>query len=144
MDKNLYEILELNKNASLNQIKNNFKRLALKWHPDKNNDYKSNEKFNEIKNAYEILSYSNKKKKYDKSLNSNYHQNLELINSIFKTNISNFENNIENIFFTNNYSTSKSITKNIIHKNGKKYVYEKIVTIDNNNNKNIKIKEYLI
>lgn len=61
----LYSILELNKNSSLVEIKQNFKKLALKYHPDKYKHKDANEKFNKIRVAYEILSNPNKKEKYD-------------------------------------------------------------------------------
>ncbi len=64
----LYNILELKSNANVCDIKKNFKRLALKYHPDKNKSPDSNEKFNQIRIAYEILSDPEKKDKYDKML----------------------------------------------------------------------------
>lgn len=64
--KNLYEILEINKHASQEEIKKSFRKLAIKYHPDKNRDNKeSEEKFKEINKAYEILSDENKKNYYD-------------------------------------------------------------------------------
>jgi curved DNA-binding protein CbpA len=67
---NLYDILDLNNNATAYQIKKKFKKLALKYHPDKNKEKNANEKFNQIRIAYEILSDSNKKKKYDNMIDS--------------------------------------------------------------------------
>jgi DnaJ-class molecular chaperone len=64
----LYKILELNTNANHNDIKKNFRSLALKFHPDKNSDSNASEKFNQIRIAYEILSDPNKKQKYDKMI----------------------------------------------------------------------------
>ena len=60
-NRNYYEILEIAKNASETDIKKAYKRLALKWHPDKNpNNLKEAEKhFKEISEAYEVLSDSN-------------------------------------------------------------------------------------
>lgn len=66
MEKNdLYNILELTNIATISEIKTNFKKLALKYHPDKNKNRNSSEKFNQIRVAYEILSDPDKKKKYD-------------------------------------------------------------------------------
>ena len=66
MNNNLYNILELKNDANINDIKHNFKKLALKYHPDKNKSIDANEKFNQIRIAYEILSNLDKKDKYDK------------------------------------------------------------------------------
>ena len=67
MSKNYYNILEVSKNASQNDIKKAYKKLAIKWHPDKNTDNKNEaeEKFKEISEAYQTLSDDNKRKEYD-------------------------------------------------------------------------------
>ena len=68
----LYSILEVKENSTLNDIKKAYKKLALKYHPDKTNN-KSAYKFIEIRNAYNILSDENKRKEYNNILkNSNY------------------------------------------------------------------------
>ena len=61
-----YKILELEKGASEEDIKKAYRKLALKYHPDKNSGNKdSEEKFKEISGAYEILSDPGKKARYD-------------------------------------------------------------------------------
>lgn len=61
-----YEILGIEKNASEAEIKKAFKRLAMKYHPDRNPDNKeAEEKFKEAKEAYEILSDAQKRSAYD-------------------------------------------------------------------------------
>lgn len=66
MKKDYYELLEVNKNASIDEIKKAYKKLALKYHPDRNPDNKeAEEKFKEITAAYEVLSDSNKRAGYD-------------------------------------------------------------------------------
>jgi molecular chaperone DnaJ len=66
MNKNLYEILELDKSATAEEIKSAYKKLAMKYHPDRNQgSLESEEKFKEIAGAYEILSDSQKKQNYD-------------------------------------------------------------------------------
>jgi curved DNA-binding protein CbpA len=63
---NYYSILEIPKNATLAQIKNAYKELAKKYHPDKNDgDPIAEEKFKLINEAYQTLSDPVKKEKYD-------------------------------------------------------------------------------
>ena len=61
-----YEILSVDKTASEAEIKKAFKRLAMKYHPDRNPDNKeAEEKFKEAKEAYEVLSDQQKRSAYD-------------------------------------------------------------------------------
>ena len=62
-----YKILEIDKNASLEDIKKAYRKLARKWHPDVNpNDANAKIKFQQINEANEVLSNPEKRKKYDK------------------------------------------------------------------------------
>ncbi|CAF1684836.1 unnamed protein product, partial [Adineta ricciae] len=62
-----YEILEVEKTATEDEIKKAYRRLALKWHPDKNlqNKSQAEEKFKLISEAYEVLSDSRGRFLYD-------------------------------------------------------------------------------
>ncbi|MEK9771379.1 MAG: molecular chaperone DnaJ [Nitrosomonadales bacterium] len=61
-----YEILGLGRDAGADEIKKAFKKLAMKYHPDRNPDNpKAEESFKEVKEAYEILSDPQKKSAYD-------------------------------------------------------------------------------
>jgi DnaJ homolog subfamily B member 6 len=71
--KNYYEVLELKPNASEQEISKAYRRLALKWHPDKNPDNvkEAEKRFVEIAEAYEILTNREKRQIYDDELNKN-------------------------------------------------------------------------
>ena len=66
MNKNLYHVLGISKDASEAEIKSAYRKLARKYHPDLNKDDKSAaEKFKEVSCAYDILGDKEKRKKYD-------------------------------------------------------------------------------
>ena len=61
-----YEILGVSKTAEEREIKKAYKRLAMKYHPDRNQgDKEAEAKFKEIKEAYEVLTDSQKRAAYD-------------------------------------------------------------------------------
>jgi len=64
--RDFYEILGIAKNASEDEIKKAYRKLAIKYHPDKNpNDKSAEEKFKEAAEAYEVLSTKEKRQRYD-------------------------------------------------------------------------------
>ena len=65
MSKSLYETLDVSQDASAEEIKKAYRRLARKYHPDINKDAGAEEKFKEINAAYEILSDTQKRQQYD-------------------------------------------------------------------------------
>ena len=72
--KDYYKILGVEKSATKEEISKAFRKLALKYHPDKNpNDKAAEEKFKEITEAHEVLSDPEKRKKYD-ALGANWNQ----------------------------------------------------------------------
>ena len=62
-----YEVLGVNKNANEAEIKKAYKRLAMKFHPDRNSDDKgrSESKFKEVRKAYDVISNPQKRQAYD-------------------------------------------------------------------------------
>src|SRR5437667_6002368 len=63
-----YEILEVDRTANDGELKSAFRKLAMKWHPDRNPGEKTSEqRFKEINEAYEILKAPDKRAAYDRS-----------------------------------------------------------------------------
>mgnify|MGYP006133437151 CR=1 FL=1 len=85
-DTKLYDTLGVTKSASETEIKKAYRKLALKYHPDRNKDNKEEceSKFKEISSAYEILSDSEKRSNYDKF-------GLEAVNNMGGPNINPFD-----------------------------------------------------
>ena len=134
MEKNYYQILQIDINASPEIIKKAYSTLAKKYHPDLQPDEKkheSEEKFKLINEAYEVLSDEIKKTEYDSSLKANhvsqeqydflYQENENLKNIINNLNakISNSNNSYENKFHStndvseNNYNQNNNFYDNI-------------------------------
>ena len=101
MDKTHYDVLGISKNATLSEIKKAYRKLAMKYHPDKLNNNSpeiEKNKFSSISSAYTILSDPEKKSNYDLNLKFGLH-NKNLFENIF-SNISR-ANSSSSGFFTN-------------------------------------------
>lgn len=68
--KNFYEILELNRDCSKEQIKKSYYKLAKKYHPDINKNKNSEKIFKKINEAYHVLINEESRTRYDSFLNS--------------------------------------------------------------------------
>jgi len=60
-----YEVLDINKNATKEEIKSSYRKLALQYHPDRNKSPDAEERFKEISEAYAVLSDDEKRRQYD-------------------------------------------------------------------------------
>lgn len=131
-----YKILEIEPDSNDNDIKKAYKKLAIKWHPDKNIENKefAEKKFKEISQAFEILSNKHKYMTNDFESSSFINPN-DLFNQIFKEmyinsrNINNTTTNttVNNVFnfstVNNNFSNFNSISsvsRSTVFKDGKK------------------------
>ncbi len=63
--KDYYETLGVDKDASVDEVKKAYRKLARKYHPDVNKEANAEEKFKEVKDAYDVLSDPQKKSNYD-------------------------------------------------------------------------------
>lgn len=64
-DRDFYEVLGVAKNATADEIKRAYRKLALEYHPDRNKSKDATEKFKEVTKAYEVLSDLQKRQAYD-------------------------------------------------------------------------------
>ena len=132
MSKNYYEILNIDHNASKEDIKKAYYKLALKFHPDKNKDPDAEEKFKEISEAYEKLYNSENRE----SINNIGINPFDIFNNAFSVNINNFN------FSVNAGITSVMKSTQVMIINGKQITIEKTITTNSDGTSNVEIKEY--
>jgi len=73
LNKNYYTTLEVSENATQDDIKSSYRKIAKKYHPDKNKESKTHEeRFKEVAEAYDTLGDSKKRKSYDNSRKSHF------------------------------------------------------------------------
>ena len=78
VDMKLYDILGIKSNATQKEITKSYRKLAMKWHPDRNKSKNAEQKFKEITEAYSILNDKEKKEKYDKYGFDGMKQNVDV------------------------------------------------------------------
>src|SRR5438067_7065865 len=88
MKRDYYEILEIEKNASIEDVKKSYRKLAMQYQPDRKPDNKEAvDKFKEATEAYEVLSDADKRARYDRFGHQGVRQNdfghYQNVNDIF-------------------------------------------------------------
>lgn len=131
MEKNYYDILQINKNAAPEIVEKAYKTLVKMYHPDlqKNaNKQEYEEKIKLINEAYETLSNEQKRKQYDLELEQMKKQQENVENSYSNFNNSSNSNNLNNQYqnpnnYNNNYDINEKIKQARIQ-NEKQRIYE--------------------
>jgi DnaJ-class molecular chaperone len=137
MEYKLYNILNVSKNSTQTEIKKAYKKLAIKYHPDKNIDNKeeAEKKFQEISYAYKILSDPDKRRSYN--ISGDNQDNIfvdnvnpfEMFNNIFQNHVNRFMD----------FNTQNSNLHNLINKlreNGS-HIYTGFYNMNNEINNNM-------
>jgi len=123
MDKNYYDILEVNKNASPEIIKKAYTTLAKKYHPDlQEKEFKkdSEEKLKLINEAYEVLSDEEKRNQYDVQLQQDEIKNEKIIDELLYENM-NLKNELNNMKQNINIQSTFTPVSNTSDKNTSDY-----------------------
>ena len=77
LERDPYDVLGLTRHASDSEIKKRYRDLTKEWHPDRNDAPNAAEKFMEIQSAYEVLSDSERRSKYDRTGSLNPHDDID-------------------------------------------------------------------
>ena len=142
MGKDYYKILNLDKKATTEEIKNAYYKYAKEYHPDKNihNESEANNKFKEISEAYGVLGNKSKKESYDKQSNFTRTYYTETFTNKYNNNNNNYYSNYNsNNNYNNNYSNNNQTETK---KNNEKIYYDLNCTLEDLYN--FKIKEIKI
>ena len=83
MVKDYYQVLNIQKTATDDDVRKAYRTLALQFHPDKNNSPGAEEKFKEISEAYEVLSDTTKRQDYDRATASEAQTNSNATTFVF-------------------------------------------------------------
>ena len=108
----LYKILNVEKNASAEEIKKAYRNLAFKFHPDRNpGDKFAEEKFKKINEAYSVLGDETKRRQYDQYNMNGFSENFQQNSGFYQGDpFADFFNN-RNYQYTYTYSSKNSESK---------------------------------
>jgi curved DNA-binding protein len=84
MAEDYYQVLGVEKKATADEIKKAYRKLALKWHPDKNPNKGAEEKFKKISEAYAVLSDTEKRQQYDQFGSADQYRQQHTQEDIFR------------------------------------------------------------
>ena len=93
---NFYNILDLEPTCTHKEIRQAYKKLVIKYHPDK--PYGNEEKFKQIKIAYDVLSDEEKRMKYDLMNEASWMKLYDVLNSMMPSEYVNKANNVVHFF----------------------------------------------
>ena len=112
-----YEVLGISKTAAANEIKSQYRKLALKFHPDRNKSEEAGEHFKEISEAYAVLSDSEKRNLYDQYGHSGVDGKYST-DDIFKGASGNFDDVFSDLFGRGSGEGFQSIFETLIGRGG--------------------------
>src|SRR5579875_341992 len=136
-----YEVLGVPKDATLEQIKASYRKLAMQYHPDRNKSKHAEEKFKEISEAYAVLSDESKRSEYDRFGHEGIHDRYAS-EDIFRTadiddilhdlGFGGFANSIFDSLFADFISHKKSVTHSGRHRDesGRDIRYDLDLTLE--------------
>ena len=123
MEEDYYSILNSKRSDSQDSIKKNYRKLAVKWHPDKNKgNPDAEEKFKKISEAYDVLSNETKRSQYDQFGHSAFKQNsggggnhdpFDIFNSFFGGRVNRGGQGFDNFFTRENGQRQKPTGSNL-------------------------------
>lgn len=123
-----YEVLGVDKNASPDEIKSAFRKLAKKYHPDVSKEENAAEKFKEAQEAYAVLSDPEKRKQYDQFGHSAFDNNGNGFSGFDGFDFGNMSDIFEDIFGGMGFSSSRNSRRGNSPRKGNDILHE--MTID--------------